>query len=109
MPYEYDGKNVVHIFRVPSESRPGIEYHVTLWTNERFTCTCKSFLMGKQQRGLSVWERTCKHITWVEENRKTYKEMDQEKVIDELQPVTGSTTVDPRIISLVEQTLKRLQ
>lgn len=43
---------------VKSESRPGVAYKVTLYSNGSWWCSCPSF---KFQRGKTAQERQCKH------------------------------------------------
>ena len=53
--------SVVKAWMIESSSTPGLEYAVVEWTNGRMTCECPSFIRGKQQRGLGMFERSCKH------------------------------------------------
>jgi hypothetical protein len=58
---EENKPQIVQHWPIPSHSTPGVTYDVTEWDNGRFTCECRGFIQGKQQRGKTIWERECSH------------------------------------------------
>lgn len=56
---------LVKIFEEPSDSDPNLSYTVSLYESPEhgryLICECPAFIRGKQQKGLPLWHRNCKH------------------------------------------------
>lgn len=111
-------------FEVESDSVPGVTYDVVEWDNDAITCTCPSFLRGKQQRGKDIFHRECKHTIRIQEELQTLTRAGKRQAVDLIHPkptsarqaaikkalnmkVKERTDIDPKIEALITGMLER--